>query len=136
MAILGTALLALCYLVGLVIGELLGKWIGIDANVGGVGFAMILLLVARSWLEGRGLMPAGVQVGITFWAALYIPVVIAMAASQNVLAAVKGGPIALIAAVGAVVLCALAVALLNRTKFARSGEGWEKSGHDSVDELR
>jgi len=129
MAILGTALLALCYLVGLVVGELLGKWIGVDANVGGVGFAMILLLVARSQLEKRGLMPAGMQVGITFWAALYIPVVIAMAASQNVLAAVKGGPIALIAAVGAVALCALAIALLNRTRFARSSEGWDKAGN-------
>ena len=135
MAILGTALLALSYLVGLVIGELLGKWIGVDANVGGVGFAMILLLVARSQLEKRGLMPAGVQVGISFWAALYIPVVIAMAASQNVLAAVKGGPIALIAAVGSVALCALAIALLNRTRFARSSEGWEKAGRDDVDRL-
>ncbi len=133
MAILGTALLALCYLVGLAVGELLGKWIGVDANVGGVGFAMILLLVARSQLEKRGLMPAGVQVGITFWAALYIPVVIAMAASQNVLAAVKGGPIALIAAVGAVALCALAIALLNRTRFAQSAEGWSKS--EDTDEL-
>jgi malonate transporter MadL subunit len=135
MAILGTALLALCYLMGLVIGELLGKWIGVDANVGGVGFAMILLLVARGYLEKRGLMPADLQVGITFWAALYIPVVIAMAASQNVLAAVKGGPIALIAALLAVILCALAVALLNRTKFARSAEGWDKAGSGGADEL-
>jgi malonate transporter MadL subunit len=135
MAILGTALLALCYLAGLVIGELLGKWIGVDANVGGVGFAMILLLVARGYLEKRGLMPAGLQVGITFWAALYIPVVIAMAASQNVLAAVKGGPIALVAALVAVILCALAVALLNRTKFARSAEGWDKADGGGADEL-
>jgi malonate transporter MadL subunit len=38
--------------------------------------------------------------GIAFWAMMYIPVVVAMAATQNVLVAVKGGPIALLAAAG------------------------------------
>lgn len=125
MAILGTALLALCYLAGLVIGEALGRWIGVDANVGGVGFAMILLLLARAWLQQAGLLPAALVTGISFWAALYIPVVIAMAASQNVITAVKGGPIALLAAVGSVALCAVVIALINRTRFARSEPGWD-----------
>jgi malonate transporter MadL subunit len=124
MAILGTALLALCYLVGLVLGEALGHWLGIDANVGGVGFAMILLLAARSYLHKRGLLSPSFTTGITFWAALYIPVVIAMAASQNVIAAVKGGPIALLAAFGSVFLCAMTIALINRTRYAQSSDDW------------
>lgn len=126
MAILGTALLALCYLTGLVIGEALGRALGIDANVGGVGFAMILLLLARAGLHGRGLLPPAAEAGIRFWAALYIPVVIAMAASQNVIAAVKGGPIALLAAIGSFALCALVIALINRTRYAHSAEGWDQ----------
>ena len=35
--------------------------------------------------------------GITFWSAMYIPIVVAMAAKQNVYAAVTGGPLALLA---------------------------------------
>src|SRR5450432_3272882 len=98
MPILGTALLALCYLAGLLSGEFLGRLIGVDANVGGVGFAMILLLVLRNFLQRTGHLAPGVVTGITFWAAMYIPVVIAMAASQNVITAIRSGPVALLAA--------------------------------------
>ena len=43
--------------------------------------------------------------GILFWNAMYIPVVIAMAARQNVVAALHGGWIAFIGGIGAVVIC-------------------------------
>ncbi len=49
-----------------------------------------------------------------YWGAIYIPVVVAMAMQQNVVAALKGGPVALIAAVGSVVLCGLFVSFINR----------------------
>ena len=49
-----------------------------------------------------------------YWGALYIPVVVAMAMQQNVVAALRGGPVAIIAAVGSVVLCGLAVSFINR----------------------
>jgi malonate transporter MadL subunit len=55
-----------------------------------------------------------VQFGVEFWAGMYIPIVVAMAAQQNVVAAVSGGPIVLIAATGSLVLCFGAVALLSR----------------------
>ncbi len=43
-----------------------------------------------------------------FWSSIYIPIVVAMAAKQNVLAAVKGGPVALLAgALAVIVSCAL-----------------------------
>jgi malonate transporter MadL subunit len=51
---------------------------------------------------------------VHYWGAIYIPVVVAMAMQQNVVAALKGGPVALIAAVGSVVLCGLFVSFINR----------------------
>ena len=43
MVIYGIALLGICTLIGLIAGQLLGSWFGIDANVGGIGIAMLLL---------------------------------------------------------------------------------------------
>mgnify|MGYP001548997519 CR=1 FL=1 len=45
MAIYGTALLSICLLCGLIAGKLLGLAIGIEANVGGVGIAMLMLIL-------------------------------------------------------------------------------------------
>ncbi len=115
MIIYGTALLALCHLVGLFLGELLGMAIGVKANVGGVGIAMLLLITIRLYLHGRGLLPRETEAGVGFWGAMYIPVVVAMAAQQNVVAALRGGPVALIAALGAVLVSACCIALLSRT---------------------
>ena len=58
MIIYGTAVLAICVLVGKVIGTLLGEIAGINADIGGVGFAMILLLMATGWLRSKKLLPA------------------------------------------------------------------------------
>jgi malonate transporter MadL subunit len=46
MIIYGVALLAACLLTGLYLGELLGQLLGVQANVGGVGLAMLLLVMA------------------------------------------------------------------------------------------
>jgi malonate transporter MadL subunit len=114
MIVLGVALLAACTLIGVYLGDLLGLLLGVKANVGGVGIAMILLIIARLWLSRRGRLTKGVQFGVEFWAGMYIPIVVAMAAQQNVVAAVSGGPIVLIAATGSLVLCFGAVAFLSR----------------------
>jgi malonate transporter MadL subunit len=116
MIIYGTALLALCHLLGIFLGDLLGALLGAKTNVGGVGIAMILLICARLWMHKRGLMPELTEMGVTFWGAMYIPVVVAMAAQQNVVAALRGGPVALLAALGSVIVCACCVALINRTE--------------------
>lgn len=116
MIIYGTALLAVCHLLGIFLGDLLGALIGVKTNVGGVGIAMILLIFARIYMHKRGLMPKTTELGVTFWGAMYIPVVVAMAAQQNVMAALRGGPVALLAALGAVTLCACAIALINRAE--------------------
>lgn len=114
MTISGVALLAICTLLGAWLGELLGAALHVKANVGGVGIAMMLLIAARLWLVRRGALTAGLKAGVEFWGSLYIPIVVAMAAQQNVVAAVKSGPIVVITAVGAVVLCFAAVALIGR----------------------
>lgn len=114
MIVLGVALLAACTLLGTFIGDLLGAALGVQANVGGVGIAMILLIAARVWLKRRDRLSTGVEAGVEFWSKMYIPIVVAMAAQQNVVAAVSGGPIVIIAAVGSVALCFAAVALLSR----------------------
>ena len=124
MIIYGTAILAACHLLGVWIGDLLGVAIGVKANVGGVGIAMILLIAVRVQLAKRGLMPETTELGVAFWAAMYSPVVVAMAATQNVTAALKGGPVAVMAALGAVVLCALVIALINRLSPAADAEAW------------
>jgi malonate transporter MadL subunit len=116
MIIYGTALLALCHLLGIFLGDLLGAVLGAKTNVGGVGIAMILLICARLWLHKRGLMPEHTEMGVGFWGAMYIPVVVAMAASQNVVAALRGGPVALLAAFASVAACACCIALLNHNE--------------------
>ncbi len=129
MIILGVALLATCTLIGVFLGDLLGVALGVKANVGGVGIAMILLIAARVWLKKHDRLSRGVTLGVEFWAGLYIPIVVAMAAQQNVVAAVSGGPIVLIAAAGSLVLCFGCVALLSRVGRRPEDDLWaEQAG--------
>jgi len=114
MIIYGTALLAVCHLLVIFLGDLLGVLVGVKTNVGGVGIAMLLLIFARMYMEPRGLLPKLSEAGVTFWAALYIPVVVAMAAQQNVVAALRGGHVAILAAFCTVVICACIIAVINR----------------------
>jgi len=112
--IYGVALLAGCMLVGLFVGEALGVLIGVQANVGGVGIAMILLIVLSDLFRRRGGMKPLTQQGVLFWSAVYIPIVVAMAAKQNVIAAVRGGPAAILAGALAVIVSFLLVPVLSR----------------------
>jgi malonate transporter MadL subunit len=114
MIIYGTALLAVCHLLGIMLGDLLGSALGMKTNVGGVGIAMLLLIFARVYLHRNGRLTAVSEGGVNYWGALYIPVVVAMAMQQNVVAALRGGPVAVIAAVGSVVVCGLFVSFINR----------------------
>ena len=76
---------------------------------------MLLLIFFKIFLHERGLLPRESEAGVTFWGALYIPVVVAMAANQNVVAAVKGGPVAVLSALAAVIACACVIAALSRS---------------------
>lgn len=114
MVIYGVSLLSICMLVGVFIGELLGKLIGVQANVGGVGIAIVMLLLITDRLKQKNKLHIKSQEGLKFWSAMYIPIVVAMAAQQNVVAALKGGPVALLSAIGAVVLSYALVPILSK----------------------
>ena len=127
MIIYGTSILAICYLLGVWLGDILGRLIGIQTNVGGLGIAMMLLIGVRFLLHRCNLMTPATEAGVGFWAAMYIPVVVAMAAQQNVVAALKGGPVALVAALATFALCVSVIALINRSSSKDQSASWEES---------
>ena len=116
MIIYGTALLAVCHLLGIFLGDLLGQALGVKTNVGGVGIAMLLLIFARLYMAKKDILPKLTELGVEYWGAMYIPVVVAMAAQQDMVAALRGGPVAVLSAVAAVGICACVIAAINRTE--------------------
>ena len=114
MIISGVALLAFCFLTGNYIGDILGALLGVKANVGGVGFAMLLLIILTNkgidagWLDKKG------QEGIAFWSAMYIPIVVAMSSIQDVVAALSGGTIAVLGGVLGVALGFVFIPILRK----------------------
>lgn len=130
MIIYGVALLSGCLIAGLFVGEVLGRIIGVQANVGGVGIAMLLLILACNLPRFRPLASGASAGGITFWSAMYIPIVVAMAARQNVAGAMDGGLLALLAGVGAVVVSFALIPL-----FSRLG-GASVLSEDPIDEAK
>jgi malonate transporter MadL subunit len=133
MAIYGTGLLAICLLTGIIVGRLLGILIGVDANVGGVGFAMLLLILVSDRLHLSGHLPKPTASGVLFWSFIYIPIVVAMAASQNVRAAISGGPAALVAGIVVVAVCFAMVPVISRpgTRDPLVAPSLEKDGKSS-----
>lgn len=114
MVIYGVALLSISTLVGVYVGELLGKLLGVNANVGGVGIAILLLLLITDYLKKKNKLTLKSEEGLKFWSGMYIPIVVAMAAQQNVLAALKGGPVAILAAISAVAFSYALVPILSK----------------------
>jgi len=124
MIVYGVALLGACLLAGMLGGQLLGELLGVQANVGGVGIAMVLLVFAGSSSKLKSLVTGASGDGIKFWSAMYIPIVVAMAAKQNVVAAIDGGLLAVVAGVGAVVVSFALVPVLS--KIGKSPKESEK----------
>tara|TARA_B100000959_G_scaffold87905_2_gene93173 strand:+ start:3781 stop:4152 length:372 start_codon:yes stop_codon:yes gene_type:complete len=112
MVVYGVALLAFCMLMGVFLGDLLGHLIGVNANVGGIGIAMLLLIYIANRRNKIFQIDVMTQSGVNFWSAMYIPIVVAMAAKQNVLAAISGGWMAITAGIVTVILSFLAVPVL------------------------
>ena len=112
--IYGVALLAACMFLGSFTGELLGLLTGIDKDIGGVGFAMVLLILATNSKKFTSKLPQGYEKGLNFWKEMYIPVVIAMSASQNVVGAISSGVLAIVAGLAAVALSFALIPILNK----------------------
>jgi malonate transporter MadL subunit len=83
MKIYGVAILAACYLVGQFIGDWFGRVFDMSGNLGGVGFAMILLILLNDYLNKKKLLVPETEQGILFWSSMYIPVIVAMSATQK-----------------------------------------------------
>ncbi len=111
--IFGVALLAGCMLVGSFVGNILGLLTGLNSDIGGVGFAMILLLLATNSKTVNRILPNNYTKGINFWKEMFIPVIIAMSASQNVVSALNGGVLALALGIGVVVIMLLLIPVFN-----------------------
>lgn len=123
MLLKGVALLSGCFILGQLIGETLGRILHIDANVGGVGFAMILLIFSQNYLEKRGLFNSEMESGVMFWSKMYIPVIVAMSAIQNVKVAISSGMVALLAGIIPVVICLATMPFISKlTKHKTENE--------------
>ena len=122
MKIYGVALLAFCFLLGKLIGNYLGVLIGLQSDVGGVGFAMLLLMVSYTYLKKKGLVKEMTSQGVLFWSSMYLPIIVAMAATQNVKAAVSQGPIAIVIGVVVTLTGFLLVPLISKIGQSKNRE--------------
>jgi malonate transporter MadL subunit len=118
MVVYGVGLLAICYIIGQIFGDFLGKTIGVSANVGGVGFAMLLLMLSHDWFKKKGYLDDISDKGIAFWSQMYIPIIVAMAATQNVKAALSSGLVAVMAGVIPVAICLILIPFIS--KFSKA----------------
>ena len=114
MIIYGTAILAICHLLGDYFGNTLGMLLGVKANVGGVAISMILLILSKELLARKGYLPQITQFGVLYWSGMYIPIVVAMSAGQNVVAALSGGMLGLIVSIASLIGTVLVIRYLNR----------------------
>ena len=128
MIVYGVALLSVCLILGMLIGEALGVALNVDANVGGVGIAMLFLVFASNSEKFKALTEDTAGSGIKFWSAMYIPIVVAMAARQNVAAAVDGGMLALLDGIAAVVVSFALVPVLSKISTTPVAEENEEQG--------
>ena len=114
MKIYGVALLSACFLIGKLTGRFLGQLLNINSDVGGVGFAMFLLMASSLYLRKKSWWGEESDSGIWFWSAMYIPIIVAMAASLNVKAAMTGGALALLVGLSATVAGLLLVPVISK----------------------
>jgi malonate transporter MadL subunit len=112
MKIYGVAIVSGCYITGILLGEMLGDLFNIDGNLGGVGFAMLFLVILTDWLKKKELFHAEYEYGIGFWSSMYIPIVIAMSTIQNVKGALSSGFVALAAGIVSTAFCFMLVPFL------------------------
>lgn len=115
----GLGLIALFMFIGSTIGRLLGTILGVGGDVGGVGFAMLLLVLFTNMVK----LDEKTSKGIEFVSAIYIPIIVAMSSIQNVVAAFTGGPVAILAGLLATIAGILFVPIISRLGKKDSEEG-------------
>ena len=119
--IYGVATLSACMLLGSLLGSVFGDLIGAGTEIGSVGFSILLLtLISNSKLPFVQ-KPAFVQ-GVTFWKAMFIPAVIAMTATQDVIHMLSSSIVAIVAGVAAVSVSYLVLYALHRMDEKKAGD--------------
>ena len=106
--------LAACMLLGKYIGTCFGALVGINSDVGGVGFAILLLLFVTNCKKFTFTQKPDFIQGMNLWRKMYIPVVVAMASSQNVYRMLTSGMVAIIGGAAAVAFPFLLLYLLHK----------------------
>ena len=74
---------------------------------------LFLILITNKGID-EGWLDAKAQSGIAFRSAMYIPIVVAMSSIQNVVAALKGGPLAICSGIGGVVVGFALLPIINK----------------------
>jgi len=121
--IYGVAVLSACMIVGTVIGTAFGDLIGAGTEIGSVGFAMLLLLFVTNCKKFTFTQkPAFIQ-GVTFWKSMFIPVVIAMTATQDVFHMLSSSVVAIVAGIAAVCFSYLMLFVLHKMEQKKAGDG-------------
>ena len=115
MGIYGFGIIGACMLAGCFLGNLLGAALGLNSDVGGVGFAMVLFIVIQLYLQktGKSLQKQTIR-GIKIVSGMYIPIVVAMSMNQDVFSALASGLIPLIAGLAAVIIPLCLIPLLGK----------------------
>ena len=111
--------LALCMLLGKYIGTCFGSLVGIGADVGGVGFAILLLLFVNNSKWFPFAKRQDFIQGMNLWKKMYMPVVVAMAASQNVYRMLTSGMVAIVGGAAVVAFPFLLLYLLHKREERR-----------------
>ncbi|MCX7982493.1 MAG: malonate transporter subunit MadL [Syntrophales bacterium] len=96
MEIYGLAILTGVFLLGELIGYSLGKLLHVG-DVGGVGFAMLFLIILTNTKFWEEKVAEKTKSGIQFIGAIYVPIIVAMVLQSNIIGAFKGGFIAFLA---------------------------------------
>lgn len=112
--------LSLCMLLGKYVGTAFGTLVGIDADVGGVGFAILFLLFLTNSKYFPFTKRQDFIQGMNFWKKMYIPVVVAMAASQNVYRMLTSGMVAIVGGAAAVAFPFLILFILHKLEERRA----------------
>jgi malonate transporter MadL subunit len=119
--IYGVAALSACMLLGSLVGNVLGDVIGAGREIGSVGFAILFLILLTNSRLPMVEKPAFVQ-GIGFWKAMFIPVVIAMTATQDVFHMLSSSIVAIVAGAAAVGASFLMLYVLHRLSGGKEAD--------------
>lgn len=126
--IYGVATLAACTILGKILGSILGEILGTGSDIGGVGFGMLLLLFVTNSCCFSRIKTSGFSGGIQFWKKMFLPIVIAMSASQNIYRALSSGFVAILAGLIPVAVAFLVLSIVSRFLKGDQKEGVTKDG--------